>query len=307
MNNKQRVLVVDDEKINLKVISDILRSEVEVVLAKNARQGIRKALDYKPDLILMDVVMSDMNGFSAMEVLAKNPLTADIPVIFITGLNNAADEERGLSLGASDYIYKPFNAAIVRARVNLHLQLVRQRKMLEELANIDPLTGIANRRKYQDMLEVEWQAAVRNGSVLSLAIIDIDNFKLYNDHHGHSAGDAVLRRVAVVLADQFKRPRDLVARYGGEEFVLLLPESDCEGALMLAEKCRAAIADLKLPHQGVGNDMHVVTVSTGGVSCNPSPVCNPDRFFGLADDMLYAAKKQGKNRVVWQNECASAG
>ncbi|GAA0362808.1 hypothetical protein GCM10009092_29020 [Bowmanella denitrificans] len=298
---KQRVLIIDDEKTNLKILSDILRDEVEVILAKDGPQGIRKAGEYAPDLILLDVVMQDMNGFDVISHLKHDATTSAIPVIFITSLGDVSHEEKGLLLGACDYIQKPFHAAIVLARIKLHLQLGRQRLMLEKLANIDPLTSVANRRRYDEVLHKEWRVAVRNKAPLSLVMIDIDNFKQFNDRHGHAAGDRVLQEVAQTLNEQLKRPRDLLARYGGEEFVVLLPDIDRAGSMEVMENCRLAIQALQLDHPFCENRQNV-TISIGGITCSPTMKNRPEDSLKLADDMLYLAKHQGKNRVMWFGE-----
>lgn len=235
MTEVQRVLVIDDEKINLKIISGILRDEVDVVLAKSGEQGIRKAIEYQPDLILLDVLMPEMDGFETMMKLRHDVRTCAIPVIFITALNDASHEEKGLLLGASDYIQKPLHTTIVQARIRLHLELVKQRSMLERLAHIDPLTSLANRRKYKDVLTSEWQQAISEQKPMSIVVIDIDDFKQYNDCHGHASGDKVLQQVANVLSEHFYHDKGLVARYGGEEFVVLLPDCDQDTATEFAK------------------------------------------------------------------------
>lgn len=298
---KQRVLIIDDEKTNLKILSDILRDEVEIVLAKNGPQGIRKAGEFAPDLILLDVVMQDMDGFEVINHLKHDAATCAIPVIFITSLGDVSHEEKGLLLGACDYIQKPFHAAVVLARIKLHLQLARQRIMLEKLANIDPLTSVANRRRYNEVMHREWRVAMRNKSELSLVMVDIDNFKQFNDRHGHAIGDKILQEVAMQLTAQLKRPRDLVARYGGEEFVILLPEINKKGSMDVMESCRRAIETLQL-EKPYSDAKHKVTVSIGGVTCQPSMNTRPEDALKLADDMLYLAKHQGKNRVLWFGE-----
>ncbi|MCZ2720780.1 diguanylate cyclase [Marinomonas sp. 15G1-11] len=300
MTETQRVLVIDDEKINLKIISDILRGDVDVTLAKSGSQGIRKAIELKPDLILLDVLMPDMDGFETMAILNRDVRTCAIPVIFITALDDARHEEKGLLLGASDYIQKPFNAEIIRARINLHLQLSQQRKMLERLANIDPLTSLANRRKYQERLFQEWDSALTSKSPLSLVVMDIDDFKQFNDHHGHAEGDKVLQQVARVISSQFQRSIDLVARYGGEEFVALLPNCNKEYAMEVVGSCAKAIENLQ--HTYHHNDKkYTVTISSGGVTYVPDSSGKVEDLFSAADKMLYLAKQKGKNCVLWTN------
>ncbi|MBU1436896.1 MAG: diguanylate cyclase [Gammaproteobacteria bacterium] len=295
---KQRVLIIDDQKSNLKILSDILRDEVELILAQDGEQGIRKAIQYTPDLILLDVVMPGIDGFEVIKQLKHDPATYLTPVIFITSLNDVNHEEKGFLLGACDYINKPFHAAVVMARVKLHLQLTRQRRMLEQLANIDPLTAVANRRKYQEVLAQQWRDAYRKRSSLSLVMVDVDNFKLYNDHYGHAAGDRVLQQVAMTLAAELRRPFDFIARYGGEEFVIILPDTPADDSFRIIDGCRQAIMQLQIPHQAAGG---CVTISAGGYSCIPE---QPDEAMSAlalkqADDLLYQAKRQGKNRVLW--------
>ena len=304
--DQQRVLIIDDEKPNLMILSEILRDEVEVILAKDGIQGVDKAVRYQPDLILLDVMMPGMDGFKVIEQLRRDARTSAIPVIFISALADAGHEEQGLMLGACDYVHKPFHSAIILARVRLHLQLTKQRALLEQLAHIDPLTEIANRRRYEEVLLTEWNAASRSHTRLSLVMVDIDNFKHYNDHHGHAAGDKVLQTVARVLSGQLKRPRDFVARYGGEEFVVLLPDNGCEGSLDIMEACRSAVEALRIENRAV-KEAPQVTISVGGVCCQPSPEQSPDTFLKIADDMLYQAKRQGKNRVVWYDAAATQG
>lgn len=298
MAAKQSVLVIDDEKINLKIIGDILNDDVCIMMAKSGEQGIRKAIEYQPDLILLDVLMPEMDGFETMTRLRHDARTSAIPVIFVTALNDSSHEEKALLMGASDYIQKPLHTNIVQARVRLHLQLIKQRKMLEELANIDPLTSLANRRKYQDVIAHEWQAAILNQDCISLFVIDIDNFKQYNDCYGHATGDKVLQQVAAVLAHQVS-DKGLVARYGGEEFVILLPRHSREIAIDVARRCMQGVEALNLAYSHE-NFSGKVTVSVGGSTKSPSLGCKSDDFFDAADDMLGFAKKSGKNRILWK-------
>lgn len=297
MTEVQRVLVIDDEKINLKIINDMLCDDVIVMLAKSGEQGIRKAIEYQPDLILLDVMMPEMDGFETMSRLRHDVRTSAIPVIFITALNDSSNEEKALLMGANDYIQKPLHTNIVLARVRLHLQLVKQRKMLEKLANIDPLTSLANRRKYQEVIQQEWQNAIENQSYISLLVIDIDNFKQYNDCYGHATGDKVLQQVASVLANQVL-DQGLVARYGGEEFVILLPDHSKEESLDVAKRCMQGVEALNLAYSHEDFEGRV-TVSVGGTTQLPSKNCRSEDFFNAADDMLGLAKKSGKNKILW--------
>ncbi len=181
--DKQRVLAVDDEKSNLKVLSELLQNDANISLAKDGAQALRKAIELQPDLILLDIMMPDMSGFEVIRLLKQDPLTSHIPVIFITALNDVLNEEKGLELGACDYISKPFNSAVCKARVRLHLRLARQQTLLERLAKVDPLTSIGNRRKYDEVFEREFKVSSRAQTPFSLAMIDIDHFKSYNDQY----------------------------------------------------------------------------------------------------------------------------
>ncbi len=297
-NEKPKILLVDDEKANLKVLSDLLKEDAQTYVAKSGFQALEKANKLLPDLILLDVVMPDMDGFEVIKSLKSNSATQMIPVIFVTGLTDLVFEEKGLGLGACDYILKPYHSVIVKARVKLHLQLVRQRKLLEKLALIDPLTTIANRRKYEEVFDLEWRSAVRAGGQLSIAMLDVDNFKQFNDRFGHAAGDEVLERVAKNLSQQLHRAKDFVARYGGEEFVILLPDTDAAGAEIIMNRCRVAIESLQIPHS---ESLHrFVTVSIGGVTVSPGVGTEKTDILLLADKLLYSAKQGGRNCVVWK-------
>ncbi|MFT5162107.1 MAG: diguanylate cyclase (GGDEF)-like protein [Alteromonadaceae bacterium] len=294
----QKVLIVDDEKTNLKILSDILKDEVEVIMAKDGRQGIDKAIQFKPDLILLDIIMPGMDGFAVIKQLKSNPMTNNIPIIFVTGELDVVKEERGLKLGACDYIQKPFHVAILKCRVRFHLQLARQQKMLEQMANIDPLTGIANRRRYDEVLKTEWLSSIREETMLCLVMIDIDHFKNYNDHYGHALGDWALQKVAATLSQNLRRPRDFIARYGGEEFIAILPQTSRQGALAIVESCRKAIESLQIAHSNSAG-YPWLTISIGGVGFIPDSDSSRSALLKIADDMLYEAKRQGRNRVVW--------
>lgn len=302
MNNlipkRQTILVIDDEKANLKILSELFKSKVNIILAKNGTQGIEKIIKFKPDLILLDIIMPGMSGFDVITQLKSNEETSAIPVIFITGLTDVVDESKGLALGACDYIQKPFHLDIVRARVNLHLKLAEQRMQLKLLANLDSLTGIPNRRKFYEMFDLEWRKSVRDKTPLSQVMIDIDYFKQYNDQHGHAAGDEALKIVAQVISKQLRRPCDFVARYGGEEFAVLLPNTPAQDAFRLMESCRQAVEDLKIEHEK-NTVSQYLTISVGGVNCFPTQAMCSVATFKLADDMLYKAKGEGRNCVVW--------
>ncbi|WP_432738301.1 GGDEF domain-containing response regulator [Maridesulfovibrio sp. FT414] len=299
MDDRPKILIVDDERLNLNVLSDLLRQDYKVILAKNGNQALERVnTETPPDLILLDVVMPEMDGYEVLRRLKDNDRTKDIPVIIITALDSMQDEAKGLERGAVDYIRKPFHPPIVKARLKNHLTISRQRKLLEGLANLDGLTEMPNRRSFELALEREWRRCMRSGELLSLAMMDVDCFKQYNDNYGHAAGDDVLKKVAHVLLSEARRPGDLSARYGGEEFVLLLPETDASGGRYIAEKIRVMIADLGIVHE-FSSAGQVLTASLGGVTFFPSTGSKPQDLAIAADSMLYEAKRRGRNQVLW--------
>jgi len=293
------VLIVDDEKQNRLLLTELFQGAYKIILAKNGVQALEKARQHRPDLILLDVLMPEMDGMSVLRELKRDDATRLIPVIFITALDSAADEENGLALGAVDYISKPFHPPIVRVRVRNQLQLVHQRRLLEQLASLDGLTGIPNRRQFDATLLKEWHRCQRNGQPLSLIVADVDFFKKYNDTLGHAAGDRVLQEVAATLRQGARRPGDLVARYGGEEFVLLLPETDAASARDMAHALQALLQEKALPHPDSSVSASI-TLSMGGTTLVPTAETLDPQFFACADAALYAAKAQGRNRVCWQ-------
>jgi diguanylate cyclase (GGDEF)-like protein len=295
----QKVLIADDDAVNRQVLADLLKPEYTVLLAKNGEQALERIQRHAPDLVLLDVMMPDMDGYEVLRRLRADPQTAQVTVIFISGMNRPEDEANGLKMGASDYIAKPYNATVVMARVALHLQLVRQRRMLERLANIDGLTELANRRRFDELYAVEWQRAQRNGRPLSLALLDIDAFKQYNDHYGHPAGDRALRAVARAAGAGLRRPADLAARYGGEEVVLLLPDTDAAQARHVVASIVAAIFELQIPHAG-SVVAPCLTVSVGGATLGGNREESAAELFEAADVALYRAKHGGRNRIAWR-------
>jgi len=293
----QTILVVDDDIINRQILAAVLAPLGRVITATDGASAIATARNEQPDLILLDVMMPDMAGWDVCEVLKHDPLTQEIPVIFVTALDERVDEQRGLDAGAVDYVTKPVNTAITRARARTHLELKRIRDQLAELAFVDELTGVANRRRFEEIAALELRRARRHESPLGLALIDVDQFKQFNDHHGHLEGDACLKQVADVLTAKIRRPGDLVARYGGEEFVCLLPETPATATRMLGERLRQAVEDMRIPHKASSVAGHV-TVSIGLACETVDGNSTVKGLLAAADRCLYAAKEQGRNRVV---------
>ncbi|MCW2235791.1 PleD family two-component system response regulator [Azospirillum canadense] len=296
IETRPKILVVDDIPSNVHVLSRILKGEYDIYFATDGAKALDLVQTRLPDLVLLDIMMPGMDGYEVCARIKADPTTRDIPVIFISAKSEVEDETQGLEAGAIDFITKPISPPIVKARVRNHLLLKRQADLLRALSFIDGLTGIANRRRFDEALLREWRRCARSHLPLSLIMLDVDHFKAYNDHYGHQAGDECLRAVAGLLDEQVKRPGDLVARYGGEEFVCLLPETDADGAASVAERLRETVAGQRLPHALSPVADHV-TISLGVASALPQTDSSPDSLAQLADRLLYEAKRSGRNRV----------
>jgi len=291
------ILVVDDEPLYQELIADILGADYEILMASGGMQALEIARNKMPDLILLDLIMPGIDGYEVYRRMKAVQRTCDIPVIFITGLGDVAAEAKGLKLGAVDYITKPINPELVRARVNTQIRIKLTRDKLSQLAATDGLTGLANRSYFDKMLAYEYARHTRSGTDLSLIMLDIDQFKAFNDTYGHVCGDDCLRRIASAISGIIVRATDLVARYGGEEFVFLLPETRLSGAVMLAEKVCKCISDLALEHRR--SSAGHVTASLGVASGRFLPGSLISGLVENADLQLYVAKAGGRNRVAF--------
>lgn len=294
---RQTILIADDSTAVVTLLRAVLGEEYGVIVASTGPAAIESALERQPDLILLDVMMPGMDGFEVCRRLRAEERTQRIPVIFITGLNAPEDERRGLELGAIDFIAKPIQPAIVRLRVRNHLELKRYRDFLEDLSLVDGLTGIGNRRRFDEFLIREWRRSRRARTPLALVMLDVDYFKAFNDNYGHAAGDECLREVAATIAMVVRRPGDLCARYGGEEFAAILPHTDLAGARTLGERIRAAVTGLEIPHARSAI-APVVTVSIGVAAGDIAGNEEPEALLRAADRRLYEAKIAGRNRVA---------
>ena len=291
----QTILIVDDDKPNRKMLKELLQEQAKIIFAKNGEQAKELARKHLPDLILLDVIMPDLSGFDVIETLKNDADTMNISVIFITGLANNDDEARGFDLGGCDYIYKPFKSNIVIARVMMHLELIRQRKMLDEIAHIDALTGVNNRRKMDVVLAEEVAVNQQENTTLVVAIIDIDFFKQFNDNYGHGAGDVALRQVGQALCEICQRPRDFVARYGGEEFVVILPDCDQASSENILSNLAQAIEDKMIKHE-FSNISNFLTISMGAVVVQSAMPATVEKIMQQADCLLYQAKNKGRDQ-----------
>ncbi|WP_420466488.1 diguanylate cyclase [Panacagrimonas sp.] len=293
---RPRLLVVDDQSVNIRVMHLIFQAEAEVLMATSGKQALDVAAREQPDLILLDIMMPDLDGLEVCRRLKATPDLADTPVIFVTGQSTAEEETTALDVGAVDFIAKPVNPAVVRARVRTHLQLREQSRRLAEIALTDGLTGVPNRRHFDAYLEREWAVALREQTSLAVIMIDVDHFKAFNDCHGHLEGDETLRWTAATLRGALRRPTDLLARYGGEEYVCLLPRTTLEEATSTAVHLRQAIAAGRHRHDASPVASHL-TISLGVAATKPRAEDSPTLLVQQADERLYQAKRSGRNRV----------
>lgn len=293
-----RLLIIDDDPSNIRLLANIFSTAAQhydILFTMNSTQGIDMAVQEQPDLILLDIMMPEINGYEICKQLKSNELTQKIPIIFITAVNDMESEVLGLELGASDFIVKPFYPAIVKIRVQNQLELSYARKALTQLALTDGLTGVSNRRHFDEQLASEWARAARNGQSVSIAMVDVDWFKKYNDFYGHQMGDECLRKVADALAFSAKRGGDFVARYGGEEFALIFPAT--QNPMVVIENAFHLLEEMAIPHDL--SEFGRVTLSAGVAICSRTDhQGNSGMLLNTADIALYEAKKQGRNQIV---------
>jgi diguanylate cyclase (GGDEF)-like protein len=298
---KGKLLIVDDQPANIRVMAEALRDDYELFFATSGERAIEIVAGGGVELVLLDVVMPGLDGFEICRRMKADEATSRIPVIFVTAKEEVGDEARGFDLGAVDYITKPIQPPIVRARVRTHIELKRTRDLLESLASIDAVTTIANRRRFDVSIETEWKRCARSQSPLTVAIADVDHFKSYNDTYGHTRGDECLRAVALAIRSIARRPSDLAARYGGEEFALVLPETDAAAARTILAGMLDAIRALNIAHSGSSCADHV-TVSAGAATIVPRIDAHHSVIVEAADAALYEAKQSGRNRYVGMSE-----
>ena len=294
---KSVILIIDDSKANILALTHILMEDYTVLAAKSGMAGIQIARDQVPDIILLDIIMPEMDGYQVIRELKNDDKSHNIPVIFISGLNSEEDEEKGLKYGASDYITKPFTNAIVKLRVSNQVRMLNQIKQIEELSMTDSLTGLPNRMGVNHYFNNIWEKCKNENQNLSVFMLDIDDFKKFNSDYGHLHGDYVLKHVADVLRQSLKRKTDFVGRWGGEEFIVLLPNSTEEHSFATAELIRENLQvytrrqnDKKMPMN--------VTVSIGIYTAVPEEELSIIIYTDRADKALYKAKRTGKDKAV---------
>lgn len=297
-DTKPTILIVDDMAANIAILSDLLKDDYRIKVAKSGKKALDIAKSKeKPDLILLDIEMPEMDGYEVCKELKSSSECNNIPVVFITAKNDVKDEEYGLNLGAVDYISKPFHPTIVKIRVRNHIALKLKSDMLEALSMYDGLTHIPNRRYFDEVYEKKYRETMRDRKTLAVLMIDVDYFKLYNDHYGHGKGDECLIKIAAALRKSLKRPTDVVARYGGEEFVVLLKDIDEPGARQVAESLVKAVSALGIAHHYSETADHV-TISVGmAFKDAQNTSLTKEELLKYSDDALYGAKRSGRNRA----------
>lgn len=290
-----RILIIDKSPDVAKLLYLLLNDMAEISVATSGLKGVVLAASLQPSLILLDADLPDMDGLAVCKALKCDPMLESIPVLYLTDEDNPQTDSAALAVGAADYLTKPFHAPIVRARVGTRLTLCRQNLKLQEVANVDSLTGVYNRRYFDAALKDEFARANRHGGQLAVAIINIDNFKIYNARLGHQQGDVCLRLVAQALERSMRRPGEILARYGGDEFALVSPGVGLVDALAMGEWMRRSIHKLAIPHPESVDEGNV-TVSIGLDSWKNGDGGDDAAIVSIANTALYAAKRAGRNR-----------
>ncbi len=316
MKEALKALVLEASVADATLISEHLWSlGIEALIAYEAEEGLQCFREQRPAIVLLDASRADLDGFGLARRIRQIELRGEwTPIVFLAEPSTDEDLERGIAAGGDDYLFRPVSRVVLAAKVRAMQRFAQMRSSLvvltrrlddanRELLHLsasDGLTGIANRRRFDEALEREWRRAQRRGATLALILCDIDWFKRYNDHYGHLAGDECLRQVALCLAANVRRPGDLVARYGGEEFAVILPDTDEAGGQQVAENLRIAVLALKIPHAPeVDSDCDAVTLSLGVTALVPTRNdALPARLIARADAALYLAKRAGRNRVA---------
>ncbi len=301
---KGHLLVVDDNESNLDLmLRRLTREGYGVTITADGESALELIEQEEFDVVLLDVLMPGINGIEVLKRVRERFSSFQLPIIMVTAKYGSDNIVEALQLGANDYVTKPVDFPVALARISTQLYLRRVTRELAEanerlhrFSYMDGLTGIPNRRHFDEYLAREWGRAQREGEPLSLVLLDVDYFKLFNDNYGHDAGDQALIQVAQTLSRELYRQGDLVARYGGEEFVVVLPKSSAEVAVAVAERLRAAVAALLIPHLHHKSERHV-TISLGVASGMPCGQLSAEQLRILADQALYYAKHQGRNRI----------
>ncbi len=313
------ILIVDDDPASVHQLNGLSRGLGRVRFCMSGEEALRMVREQRPDIVLLDMELPGISGEETCAALRQHLEPAELPIIVITAHGHPAREARALALGASDFIIKPFNPPVARARIETHLALKRRTDELLHLTQTDELTSLANRRMFDRVLDREWKRSLRNHIPLALLMIDVDHFKAYNDAHGHLQGDQSLQRVAIAMREVSKRAGDHVSRYGGEEFAMLLPHTSLHDAAAVAERLHQAIRACDLPHLAASATGRV-TISIGASALEFPPRPDADgrpqerntllpmtssSLVGAADLALYQAKAFGRNQTALRGLDAS--
>ncbi len=298
------LLVEDSATLRHAMRGYILDAGHEPLIARSGEEALQLLENTPVDMIIMDVEMPGLNGFETTRLIREWLGGHWIPIIFVTGLNEDEDYREGIEAGGDDYLTKPVSPIIIKAKIRAMERIAEMRDQLnslnaelEALSQLDSLTQIYNRRTFNQLAEQQWASAKRHQQPVSALMIDVDHFKLYNDHYGHPAGDACLKQISQAIKSCLHRSGDLLGRYGGEEFVVLLPEADTAGALHVAQKINQAIGELQLRHD-VSPTCNKVSASIGGATCVRTTGHSLDELIKNADRALYKIKRSGRNRAL---------
>jgi diguanylate cyclase (GGDEF)-like protein len=309
-----KILIVEDSRATLLIVSKFVeRFGAQPICTENGEQAITAFHREQPDMVLLDVVLPDIDGFAvARQMRALEKPGAWTPIIFLSGMTSDKDLEKGIAAGGDDYLYKPVSEAVLSAKIRAMQRIIQMRtslvvlareldtanQELKRLSASDGLTGIANRRFFDDHLAREWRRARRGSGEIALLMCDVDHFKAFNDTYGHQPGDDCLRQIAQTLSRSMERASDIAARYGGEEFAVILPDTPLAGARIVAEKIRMAVHNLNLAHSG--SPYSRITLSIGVAALNPADCAGePQILIEAADRALYRAKSAGRNIVCY--------
>ncbi len=291
---QRKIMIVGKESPELQRLESALLEDYVLSRVYESNEALLKMPEFKPDLILADEMLTDFERF-CRRLLDMEEGKA-IPLLSILEMFDEESALKALSFGVTDYIYKPFNLSLIRSRVRNYIELKLHRERQINNNRIDYLTQIPNRQRLLEVLHQEWERAKRNGTILSVLILDIDDFKRYNDAYGNNQGDLCLNKVAQTMNNLLKRPSDFVARWGSEEFACILPETDLNGALLIGENIRKEIYGLKIPHKMTSTDT-AVTVSIGSASIRPTPNRDLEEIIRLAEKALDTAMNAGGNKL----------
>lgn len=295
VNKNNLILIVDDNIDELRFLGKLIKDQGDVIVATSGEAGLFLAHQRKPDLIITALDLRDISGIDVCRRLKSERETKDCAVIVVTAHENEHSEVAALEAGAVDFISKPYSPPVVKARVKTHLMLSRQQAQLQTLADRDGLTEVFNRRYFESQARVEVSRHYRQQQPLTLALLDIDHFKAFNDTYGHLHGDACLREVAQAISTGSRRPGEFVARYGGEEFVAVLPNTDTRGANKYGRWIRECVLTLGIPH-AQSTTVPFVSISVGIVTIIPDAQTTLDLLISTADNALYLAKQSGRNQ-----------